>query len=567
MTPKGIRLLDLIKREKLDEVLQAFTQVSGIASIITDTDGHPITKSHNFTSFCQRYCRSTEMGREKCYASDSYGGAKSLELRQPYLYECLNAGLVDCALPIIVEGYHLANFLCGQVVEKPISVEAATRRARAIGIDDVEGYLDALNQVPRMKRERLVSIVTFMSVITQTISELALQKFMLDKQSRRYLNKLVNSVSDCIISLNADSHIVLANEACPRVFGYEVEEMRGKSFLELLSDPSPFEHYQCEIATRDGNRGRLELTGLRKDRQTFPAQVSLARIGSDTEENVSYVAVFRDISEEKKIERMKEDLVGMLTHDMANPVLSIQKAIQILLNEDLGFVNDEQREVMELALSTSRQLHGMVAEFLDIYRSENGRFLLRKHAFDLNEVICESMGHLRFLAEEKSIGVRFDGPVEPLKVVGDRERVKRICVNLLANSINYSLRGGHIFVSAKRVGGGSGELAATFGQNVSQRLPAVGTYVLTSVRDEGFGIPDKYQEAVFEKFFTTKSEDQDVRRGLGLGLAFCKLVAEAHGGAICARTPRPVASSQKTPGCEIHLILPAGQSCDARDPS
>lgn len=97
---------------------------------------------------------------------------------------------------------------------------------------------------------------------------------------------------------------------------------------------------------------------------------------------------------------MKEDLVGMLTHDMGNPVLSMKSALQLMLGNALGPLNPAQKEVMELALSTNRQLHNMVANFLDIYRSENGQFLLRKQELDIVQLIQESIEQLTLFARE-----------------------------------------------------------------------------------------------------------------------------------------------------------------------
>jgi K+-sensing histidine kinase KdpD len=83
-----------------------------------------------------------------------------------------------------------------------------------------------------------------------------------------------------------------------------------------------------------------------------------------------------------QVEQMRKDLAGMLSHDLGNPVLSIQKAMHLLADEALGPMNADQREVAGLALETSRQLYGMVTDFLDIYRYENHRLVLRKTDFD-----------------------------------------------------------------------------------------------------------------------------------------------------------------------------------------
>ena len=115
---QSVHLLNLIGKEKLDEILCAFTEITGIAAIISDADGRPITDPQNFTNLCQNYCRSTEKGRHKCYKSDSYGGRKSARLKKCVMHDCLNAGLLDAASPIVVGENHLDNILYGQFLEK-----------------------------------------------------------------------------------------------------------------------------------------------------------------------------------------------------------------------------------------------------------------------------------------------------------------------------------------------------------------------------------------------------------------------------------------------------------------
>lgn len=554
---RSIHLLDLIEKEKLDLILRDFTEVTGVASIITEVDGRPITKPHNFTSLCKNYCRSTEKGRHKCYESDSYGGRQTAMQKKCVIYQCLNAGLLDSGAPIIVEGYHLANVLCGQVVEKPIDTEVAVQRALSIGITDLDGYLHDMRKIPIMSRERLRSIVNLMEMITQTVSELALKKYLSHKHSQRYLNKVINSVSDCIISTNTDSKISMVNNAGCAMFGCAAENLIGQSILTLLSGEASKNRYQNQVGSRLNGNWRSELTAVTAGKQLFPVQMSLSEISSEREQNSGYVAVIRDITEEKQIARMKEDLIGMLTHDMANPILSIQKAIQLLVDGTLGALSQNQMEVMNLVLGTSHQLLGMVTDFLDIYRNENGQFLLRKLSLDLNKILRDGIAQLKFFAQDKQIRMRFDPASSPLKISGDRNRLMRTFINLLDNAIKFSPEGGEIKVASRLINGSSDDERQTLTSPPGNgRLPSGQNYVLTTVSDMGLGIPKENQKNIFDKFFTVKPREFKGRTGLGLGLSFCKLVVEAHEGFIWAESPLRQDTTEKTQGCSFQFILP-----------
>jgi PAS domain S-box-containing protein len=553
---QSIQLLDLIPKEKLDEILQAVNEACGIGSVIADTGGHPISSESNFSKFCMNYCRATEQGRIKCYASDAYGGEMALNHKEPYVYDCLNAGLVDCATPIIVEGHHLANLNGGQVLEEPIPENEAIERARAIGIEDVTGYLKALKKIPRIKRTRLRKIVNLMSVITETISELGIQKMLLTKQSKEYLNKLINSVSDCIISIDADFKIVMSNEICADVFDCSLDKIYGRSFLDFLQNGDSIKECRQRLDTGISDNCRVELTALKSDGGAFPVQVSISRVNDEDGEVAGYVAVLRDITEEKRVEQMKEDLVGMLTHDMRNPILAINKTLELLSTERLGTINENQNKIMKLAINTNDQLGSMVNAFLDIFRDDNGRFELNRHFYDINQVITQCIEEVSMLAEDKNLEISFQPQLPTMELYCDLFRIKRTIGNLLANAINYSVTEGKIFISTRNASGEDHGFTSLIPSGLRDRIAKNREYFWGTVVDTGYGIPEEFHEAVFEKFFTVKTEEGLGRRGIGLGLAFSKLVVEAHEGLIFCRTPNGADVTHRTPGVEFHIILP-----------
>jgi PAS domain S-box-containing protein len=554
---QSIHLLDLINKEKLDDFLKVFTEVTGVASIIADVNGKPITQPHNFSTLCQAYCRSSELGRQKCHESDSYGGQQSARLKKRFIYKCLNAGLLDSASPIIVRGYQLATVLCGQVLNKPVSTEIVSERARSIGVSDIEGYLLEFEKIPLMSPERFESIVSLMEVVTMTISELALRKYLSSEYSQNYLDKLINSVSDGIISTNANNAISMVNEACVEMFGYEKEKLIGQSIFSLFSDAASITAYQKQKELSLKKNGRAELTAVDAENQYFPVQVSISSLKTDNKKNPGYVAVLRDVSQEKKIERMKNDLIGMLTHDMGNPILSIQKAIELIVEGTLGKLNQNQMEVMNLALMTSNQLFGMVTDFLDIYRNENGLLLLRKLPIDMNQIFQEAINQLNLLAQEKQIFIHFVPCSTPLTIHGDETRLLRTVINILDNAIKFSPKSGIINLSSTLLEGNDHQTARTMIiPNLLRQLKKGQQYVLATVTDQGPGIPKYYQKSIFEKFFTNSPKTGKGKIGLGLGLAFCKLVVEAHNGFIWTKSPLLDTTTERNKGCRFNFLLP-----------
>ena len=211
-------------------------------------------------------------------------------------------------------------------------------------------------------------------------------------------------------------------------------------------------------------------------------------------------------------------------------------------------------EIMNLALGTSHQLLGMVTDFLDIYRNENGKFLLRKLSMDLNQMIYEGINHFKIFAWEKQISIQPQLSPGSLIINGDCNRLLRTFINILDNSIKFSPQGSKIEISSKILNKiNRGRIKTVVEQFYAKQVQLDRKYVLIDVTDHGPGIPQKKQQYVFEKFFSVKARRG--RKGLGLGLAFCKLVVEAHKGFIWPESPLCKDDGTYS-GCRFSFILP-----------
>jgi len=219
-------------------------------------------------------------------------------------------------------------------------------------------------------------------------------------------------------------------------------------------------------------------------------------------------------------------------------------------------VNDNQCKIMKLAINTNDQLGSMVNSLLDIFRNDNGRFELNRHCCEINELIRQSIEEISLMACDRGLEIGFNPRTREIEIFGDLFRIKRTIGNLLANAINFGVNGGRILISTRTVQGGDAELGARLPRGMKGRVSQDLEYFWGIVADTGYGIPEEDQGAVFEKFFTVNREQGRGRRGIGLGLAFCKLVVEAHDGLIFCRTPDGADADTRTPGVEFHILLP-----------
>lgn len=145
-----------------------FSEEFGIASIITDINGQPLTEPSNFTDFCIKHVRACEKGLKKCQFFDAYGGVKAKINKKPIIYPC-HAGLIDFASPIIMGDTQVGCFLCGQVLTEKPNEDKFREYAKEIGIDEDE-YIEALRKVKILPYEKIEYIANFLYKISSKMS-------------------------------------------------------------------------------------------------------------------------------------------------------------------------------------------------------------------------------------------------------------------------------------------------------------------------------------------------------------------------------------------------------------
>lgn len=168
----NIQLSDLFNIDELQKIQDSFALSTGVASIITDTQGQPITKPSNFCRLCEHIIRKTEKGLLNCYHSDASLG--QLHPKAPIIQRCLSGGLWDAGTSICVGDRHIANWLIGQVMEEPVNEEEMLVYAREIGADEEE-FRKALSQITRMPLNQFEEVADALYLIANQLSKLALQ--------------------------------------------------------------------------------------------------------------------------------------------------------------------------------------------------------------------------------------------------------------------------------------------------------------------------------------------------------------------------------------------------------
>jgi PAS domain S-box-containing protein len=243
------------------------------------------------------------------------------------------------------------------------------------------------------------------------------------------------------------------------------------------------------------------------------------------------VSIFRDITRETEIDRMKSDFVANVSHELRTPMTSIKGYADLLLMGGAGQVSEQQRGFLTIVKSNADRLSALVNDLLDISRIDKGTVKLSMQPLDISDVIETGLTHMneRIANDHKDMAVGSDiAPNMPL-INADFDKLVQVLNNLLDNAFNYTYPGGSVTIGARHEGDA----------------------VVLSVKDTGVGIPPENRERVFERFFRDESNELVMATsGTGLGLAIVRDYVKMHRGDIWFE-------SEVDKGTTFYVRLPA----------
>jgi signal transduction histidine kinase len=334
-------------------------------------------------------------------------------------------------------------------------------------------------------------------------------------KERNKQETIIESMGDGLDIVDKDFKIQFMNKNLLKLFGAEAV---GKTCYEIYTGrDSPCD--ECPVVKGIEETGILEINALQD--KTFLVTHSPFKNPDGT---VSIMEIFKDITERKELEHkllVSERFTALnhfcstLAHDLRNPIIGIKKRLEAL-QSTIGASNPQTtKRVLADLISGSELLMGMVNDVMDVYQNSYEELPLIICSFPIVEAMEEAINLLQIEAEEKKIRLTLHGKDNTIAIHGDKRRLQRVFINLLDNAIKYSPVGGNVEITF--------EPATTDGID----------YLLFKIEDEGPGIPSTALSKVFEPF-NKKGIKEEGKTGTGLGLYFCKVVVEAHGGKIWA---------------------------------
>ena len=341
------------------------------------------------------------------------------------------------------------------------------------------------------------------------------------QQVTRHRELILNSAGEGIYGVDLAGNTTFVNPAAAKMLGWDVQSFIGKREHSAVHhskpDGTPYSWEECPIhaSIRDGTAHHVSREVFwRLDGTSFPVEYISTPI-LEHDEVAGAVITFRDITERLEVERMKDDFVSVVSHDLRTPLTSIRGSLGLLAGTMADTLPEKGQRMLKIAVDNTERLVRLINDILDLQRMASGKMLMSPRPCDAAELVNQAADEMRAMAEKTEVKLQI-APLEGQLWV-DPDRVIQVLTNLLSNAIKFSAPGSAVWLRAEGQGGQGGQM-------------------LLQVKDQGRGIPSDKLESIFGQFQQVDASDSRKEGGTGLGLAICRNIVTQHGGSIWAES-------------------------------
>jgi two-component system phosphate regulon sensor histidine kinase PhoR len=325
----------------------------------------------------------------------------------------------------------------------------------------------------------------------------ALSKALAESQA------LLAGMEEGVLIVDLHGRVQKVNGAMEAILSHAYPSDIGKHYLEVFRDPELNELIQETLASKQGQQRTL--SPLSQPGRSFHMQSSLIQ---DPGSGVGgIIVVFHDVTDLKRLERIRQDFVANVSHELRTPLTAIRGYVEALLDEDLGSTS-QAKDFLRTIERHSQRMEKIVSDLLLLSEMESPDRMLNRTPLQLQGLISSAVETLLPLAQSKNLTLQVETPAQIPPISGDGQKIHQVLVNLLSNAISYTQEGGHIAIEVQPADGG----------------------VEVAVTDDGIGILPEHLSRIFERFYRVDKSRSREEGGTGLGLSIVKHIVEAHGG-------------------------------------
>jgi PAS domain S-box-containing protein len=443
-------------------------------------------------------------------------------------------------LPELMDATGVATFQdCLNTVETGEEWQGALPMRRS---DGVYRRIAVHSRSMRLAGERSFLIVHGMDVTEQYEAEEALH------MATRQRELILESVGDGIFGIDLNGKVTFINEAGARALGYAPDQLTGRDLHDLIhyshADGTPYSRSTSPIlqALRRSEPIRmLDEVFWRRDRIAIQVEYSANPLMEDGQISGMVVA-FQDVSERRRLERMKDEFISTVSHELRTPLTSLRASLGLIQSGSLDKRPEKQLQMVEMAIGNCDRLTRLVNDILDFDGAEKRRLPLNREPVEAIDLLRRAADVAHGAATQARMEFRIEAKASP--VFADSERVMQVLNELVTNAIKFSPPSTVIHLSARDTVGSGPDGSSTGAKEVC-----------FTVADQGRGIAPEKLERIFEPFHQGDASDSRALGGTGLGLALCRSIVEQHGGRIWAE-------SELGNGSRFLFTLPAATLAD-----
>jgi PAS domain S-box-containing protein len=324
-------------------------------------------------------------------------------------------------------------------------------------------------------------------------------------EAKQKEQSMIEHSVDFICSLDGNGKLTAANPACNDILGYTQDAIIGMNLKSILADEDVESFNKVLDSAIAGNTETKFESGI-KQQDSDIIDVSWSIHWVDSEQ--SFFCVGHNITARKEVERLKQQFMAMISHDLRTPLTTIGNYLEMLSSGMFGQLSEKGLHLLKITDHNAERMLNLINDLLDLERAEFGGLKLNYSENKISDIIDAAVNSIATLAAENQINI--DVTTEDLIVAADANRIGQVLVNLLNNAIKFSPKNSTIKV-------------CTIKEN---------NKAIIKISDEGRGIPLGFKDSIFERFKQVEITDAADQGGSGLGLAICKTIVELHGGEI-----------------------------------
>jgi two-component system phosphate regulon sensor histidine kinase PhoR len=336
-------------------------------------------------------------------------------------------------------------------------------------------------------------------------------------EDRAKLLTILGGMVEGVVAVDREQAIVHLNAAAGRILGVAPERSLGRPIWEVTRVRQVADAIAATLA---GAREVTEEVALEVGSQERIVQLHGARLENGEGGRVGAVLVLHDVTELRRLERIRRDFVANVSHELKTPITAIRGLVDTIIDDD-EMPTSVRTEFLRKAQNQAIRLSLLVTDLLTLARLESADGIVEPERLDVREIVGRSVANFRPAAEVRSLSLETQVPEEPVMVQGDPEALELLVNNLLDNAVKYSRDGGR----------------------VSVRLVAADATARLEVEDDGVGISPEHHDRIFERFYRVDQARSRELGGTGLGLSIVKHICKAHHGSVSVRSTLGVGST------------------------